>query len=223
MKKIVLLLVLSAGQFISAQEITKNIGDFSTVKVYDRISVQLIPASENKVVITGDAREEVELVNKNGDLKIRMALKKLLKGATVEATVYYKNLEGIEASEGSFVGCDAVLNSINFVLNSKEGSEIKVKLDVNKASIKATSGGKIIISGVTDNQEIIVNSGAIVEAKDFKSKQTTVSINAGGEADVYATDFVEAKVRAGGDILIYGKPKQINQKTIAGGTIKEVK
>jgi formylmethanofuran dehydrogenase subunit C len=168
MKKIVLLLVLLVSQFISAQEITKNIGDFSTVKVYDRISVQLIPASENKVVITGDAREEVELVNKNGDLKIRMALKKLLKGDTVEATVYYKNLEGIEASEGSFVGCDAVLNSTNFVLNSKEGSEIKVKLDVNKASIKATSGGKIIISGVTDNQEIIVNSGAIVEAKDFK-------------------------------------------------------
>jgi len=48
-----------------------------------------------------------------------------------------------------------------------------------------------------------------------------ITVNAGGDSDVYATDLVEAKVRAGGDIIIYGKPKQINQKIVAGGTIKE--
>lgn len=223
MKKIFLLLTFTVSQMVFSQEITKNVGDFSIVKVFDRISVQLIPASENKVIITGNKKEDVELINKNGELKIRMALKKLLKGDNVEATVYYKNLEGIEASEGSFVGCDAIVETTNFILNAKEGSEIKVKLNTNKTTIKASSGGKIIVSGTTDNQDILVNSGAILEAKDFKSKQTTISINAGGEADIYATDFVDAKVRAGGDILIYGKPKQINQKTIAGGSITEVK
>ena len=40
---------------------------------------------------------------------------------------------------------------------------------------------------------------------------------------VVFTDFVDAKVRAGGDIVIFGKPKQINQKVIAGGTITESK
>lgn len=223
MKKIFLLLTFTVSQMVFSQEITKNVGDFSIVKVFDRISVQLIPASENKVIITGSKKEDVELINKNGELKIRMALKKLLKGDNVEATVYYKKLEGIEASEGSFVGCDAIVETTNFILNAKEGSEIKVKLNTNKTTIKASSGGKIIVSGTTDNQDVLVNSGAILEAKDFKSKQTTISINAGGEADIYATDFVDAKVRAGGDILIYGKPKQINQKTIAGGSITEVK
>ncbi len=223
MKKIFLLLTFTVSQMVFSQEITKNVGDFSIVKVFDRISVQLIPASENKVIITGSKKEDVELINKNGELKIRMALKKLLKGDNVEATVYYKKLEGIEASEGSFVGCDAIVETTNFILNAKEGSEIQVKLNTNKTTIKASSGGKIIVSGTTDNQDVLVNSGAILEAKDFKSKQITISINAGGEADIYATDFVDAKVRAGGDILIYGKPKQINQKTIAGGSITEVK
>ena len=40
---------------------------------------------------------------------------------------------------------------------------------------------------------------------------------------MYASDLVDAKVRAGGTILIHGKPKQINQKTIAGGSIEQVK
>jgi hypothetical protein len=34
---------------------------------------------------------------------------------------------------------------------------------------------------------------------------------------------VEAKVRAGGSITIYGKPKQINKNILAGGTIQEAK
>ena len=35
--------------------------------------------------------QEVELVNKNGELKIRMPLTKLLSGDDVSATVYFKN------------------------------------------------------------------------------------------------------------------------------------
>ena len=42
-------------------------------------------------------------------------------------------------------------------------------------------------------------------------------------AQVYATDLVDAKTRAGGEIKIYGKPKQINEKKIAGGTIEQAK
>jgi hypothetical protein len=50
-----------------------------------------------------------------------------------------------------------------------------------------------------------------------------VTVNAGGEAEIYATDFVDAKTRAGGSILIYGKTKQINEKRVAGGSIKQAK
>jgi hypothetical protein len=48
-------------------------------------------------------------------------------------------------------------------------------------------------------------------------------VNAGGDASIHATDYVDAKVRAGGSILIYGKPKEINQKSVLGGIIKEAK
>ena len=37
-----------------------------------------------------------------------------------------------------------------------------------------------------------------------------------------ASTLVDAKVSAGGSIYIYGKPKQINQKTVFGGKIEEV-
>ena len=69
----------------------------------------------------------------------------------------------------------------------------------------------------------MVNTGGIYDAKQLRSKLISITVNAGGEAAIFATDFVDAKVRAGGNIEIFGKPKQINQKVIAGGTITEGK
>ena len=68
-----------------------------------------------------------------------------------------------------------------------------------------------------------MNSGGIYEGKNVQSSLTTVTANAGGKANVYATNFVDAKVRAGGDIIIHGKPKEIKQKVVAGGNITEAK
>jgi hypothetical protein len=206
-----------------AQTVSKNPGDFTTVKIFDRISAQLIPSNENKLEIKGNRASEVEVVNSNGDLKIRMPFPKLLKGEEIEVAVFYKRLEGVEASEGSYVNSEKSIKAVGFTLNVKEGAEIKIALDVQKANIKAASGGILKITGSTQNQDVVMTSGAILKAKDFQSQQTTITLNAGGEADIFATDYVNAKVRAGGDIYIYGSPKQIDQKTVIGGSIKEMK
>jgi len=225
MKKILLVAFLMLTQINFAQEkLTKNLGDFDAVRVFDRISVQLVPANENKIEITGDRRDDVEIVNKNGDLKIRMKLKKLLKGEDITAILYFKNeIETIEASEGSYVSSEATFKAIDFSVNAKEGAEIKINLDAQKLAVKATSGGIVKLKGSANNQDIDINSGGIVDAKDLETSQTTVAINAGGEADVKASELVDAKTRAGGDITIYGSPKKINKKTFAGGNITESK
>lgn len=225
MKKILLVAFLMLTQINFAQEkLTKNLGDFDAVRVFDRISVQLVPANENKIEITGDRRDDVEIVNKNGDLKIRMKLKKLLKGEDITAILYFKNeIETIEASEGSYVSSEATFKAIDFSINAKEGAEIKINLDAQKLAVKATSGGIVKLKGSANNQDIVINSGGIVDAKDLETSQTTVAINAGGEADVKASELVDAKTRAGGDITIYGSPKKINKKTFAGGNITESK
>jgi hypothetical protein len=69
----------------------------------------------------------------------------------------------------------------------------------------------------------LVNSGGDFLAEKFHTNQTSITVNAGGNSEVFATEFVEAKVRAGGTIIIYGKPKKINKNIVAGGSIEEAK
>lgn len=222
MKKVLLIAFLGLSQFLSAQ-VTKNLGDFTTVRVFDKINVTLVKGTQNKIEIKGSRANDVEVVTKNNDLKIRMKLSKLLQGEEIEATVYYTSINVVEASEGSFVGSSDTFKSTAFEINAKEGSTIKLNFDVQKLQSKAASGGILELTGTATNHDIVISSGGVVKAKSLTTAQTTVAVNAGGDATVYATDFVDAKTRAGGEINIYGDPKQVNKKTTAGGDINVLK
>jgi len=202
----------------------KKVGDFNKVTAFDQIDVNLIASSENKVILTGANSQEVELVNKNGELKIRMPLTKTMQGDDVSATVYYKKLDAVEANEGSRIYSKDEISAINFDIICKEGSEIKLtNLQADRLAVRVTQGSIVTIQGTVKNQDILSNSGGKYDGQDCKTQQTVVTVNAGGMAHVYATDLVDAKTRAGGEIKIYGKPKQINEKKIAGGTIEQAK
>ncbi|PRZ26246.1 head GIN domain-containing protein [Flavobacterium granuli] len=220
MKKVLIVALAVVSQVTFAQ-VTKKLGDFNELKVYDKLSVDLIESSENKVVITGNRENEVEVVNKNGELKLRMPFPKLLSGEDIKIKLYFKNIDGITASEGSYVTSDAVFKQTIINLNAKEGSEINLNLDTQKVNVKAVTGGIIELAGKAVNQDVTIMSGGNLASKELHTSQTTISVSAGGSAEINATTLVDAKVKAGGSIYIYGKPKQINKETLLGGKIEE--
>jgi hypothetical protein len=222
MKKIIYSLLLMSSLTYAQTE--KNVGDFTKVTAFDKIDVNLVAASENKVVLTGVNSKEVELVNKNGELKIRMPLIKMLSGYSVSATVYYKKIEAVEANEGSRITSKDTISVLNFDVICKEGSDIKLtNLQADRLQIRVSQGSIVTIIGTVKNQDVLSNSAGKYDGQDCKTQQTVVTVNAGGIAEVNATDIVNAKTRAGGEITIYGNPKKVIEQSVAGGTIKQVK
>ena len=222
MKNIIFSLFLISS--ITFAQTERFIGDFTKVTTFDKIDVTLVPSTENKVKLIGKNYNEVELVNKNGELKIRMPFAKMLSGETISATVYYTKLEAVEANEGSRIASKDAIAAVNFDIICKEGSEIKlINLQADRLQVRVSQGSIVTVLGDVKNQDILSNSGGKYDGQDCKTEQTIVTVNAGGMANIYATDLVDAKTRAGGEIIIYGKPKQINEKKIAGGTIEQAK
>ncbi len=220
MKKVFLVAIAIVSQATFAQ-VTKKLGDFNALKVFDKLSVKLIASTENKVVISGTREKEIEVVNNNGELKLRMPFPKLLSGDAISIKLYYKNIDDITANEGSSISSDAVFKQTIFDLNAKEGARINLKVDAQKVNVKAVTGGIIELSGEAVNQDVVIMSGGVLKSKNLLTSQTTVSLSAGGNAEINASTLVDAKVKAGGTVSIYGKPKQINQETILGGKIEE--
>ena len=146
-----------------------------------------------------------------------------MEGEDVSAKLYFKEISDIDASEGSYVICDEPLKLTSIKVNAIEGSEIRLNLDVKKANLRAVTGGILKIKGKATNSDVSLGTGGVLQAMDLQTVQTSVKITTGGEADVRASELVDAKIRAGGNIMIYGNPAQINKSTTLGGSINESK
>lgn len=223
MKTLVKVLVLFVTTVVFSQkQIEKTVGDFKEIKVYDLIEVELVKANENKVVITGKNIDDVLINNKNGTLKIKMNLGEAYDGNQTKVTLYYTLLDVIDVNEGAYVHSKDTLKQFEVALNAQEGGKIKVNVDVDYLNIRSVTGANVKASGKAKNQDISIFTGGVYGGKNLKSDFTDVSIRIAGEAHVNAKTLVNAKVRAGGDIYIYGNPERVDESKVLGGRIKRV-
>jgi hypothetical protein len=225
MRIITIVILFLSLQYIEAQDatITKKLQKFTEVKGFDGISVNLIRSNENKAVITGANTSNVAIVNNEGVLKIRMEIVKIFSGYRTYVDLYHsEELLVIDVNEDARISSDDTYVQKVLELKSQEGGELEINCEVDQLLIKAISGGKVFAGGFSNTQDVIINTGGEYSGRNFKTKFTTISVNAGGNAEIYATDYVKANVKAGGEVLVYGDPKKMDEHTLFGGKIKRV-
>ncbi len=223
MQTLVKVVILFITTVVFSQSIDKTVGEFTELKVYDLIEVELIKAKEDKVVITGKNKDAVLVNNKNGTLKIKMKLEETFDGNTTRVKLYYTKIDVIDVNEGAKVISNDAIEQFEIDLNAQEGGKIDVKLNVTYTNIRSVTGAHIKAYGKTEHQDISIYTGGVFHGEALKSQNTDVSIRIAGEAHVNAKKMVNAKVRAGGTISIYGNPKRIEKSKVLGGKIRVVK
>ncbi len=223
MKKLTVVIALVIGFTINAQEtLEKTVGEFTTVKVYDLINLKMIKSDENKVTVSGKNRKDVEVVNKNGKLKIRMNLEESYDGNDTVVILYYTTVDVIDANEGAKVTLNEPIEQFEIDLKTQEGAEITAELKTTYSNSRAVTGGIINVTGSSKNQDISIYTGGVFNGKNFVTEQTEVSVNAAGEAYINATEYVDVRIKAGGDVFIYGNPKKTDESRVLGGRIKRM-
>lgn len=223
MKKLVLFVFLFIGlqtSYAQNEKITKDLQKFTEIKGFDGISINLIRSDVNKAIITGVNTDKVAIVNTNGILRIRMEITRLFSGYKTFVDIYHTEaLLVVDVNEDARITSKDVIKQNVLELKAQEGGEISVSAQVEQLLIKTVSGGIVTAKGSSDNQDVIINTGGIYKGKEFKTKFTTVNVNAGSTADIYATDYVRAAVKAGGTVNVYGNPSKMEEKTVFGGKI----
>jgi hypothetical protein len=216
--KVVIVFFISVAGF-SQRIIDREVGAFDEIKVYDLIAVNLIKSDENRILIKGPFADDIRYINRDGVLKLRMELNKRFQGNNTFIEVHYTDLRVIDANEGAKIVCNEQLDRHTIELRAQEGAQIKAGLKVDAAVIRAVTGGIITVSGIADRQEITLNTGGVFEGRDLKTALSTVSVKAGGEAELFASEEVDIQISAGGDVSVWGAPAKVYKKQLFGGRV----
>jgi hypothetical protein len=227
MKRISFMCALLVSTAIFAQAtITQNLGDFTVLKVYNGIEVELIKSVDQNIEITGEKSEMVKVKNVNKTLKLSLPFSLKLANNSADGKVlikvyYNKNINIIDANEG------ATITSKNFnqdviELNAQEGAFINITTETNYLIVKAISGGIIKVSGTAKNQEVDVDLYGIYHGYNLSSLgNSTVNSGTGAKAEISAVQSLRAKVGFGGTIFYKGNPKVVKDKKVIGGIIEK--
>ena len=222
MKQVLLIMFLFECFMVIGQDvkITQSIEPFKEVKGFDGLSINLIKSSENKVVISGENTDKVAVVNNDGILKIRMQIGKIFSGYKTFVDLHYaQDILIIDVNEDARIVTEQMIEQDVLELKAQEGGELVVNAIVEQMLIKSVSGGIIKTNGSSNVQDVQINTGGVYEGKSFETNFSTINVNAGSRAEVNARDYVKATVKAGGEVLVYGNPKKLEEKTVFGGTI----
>ncbi|WP_431127011.1 head GIN domain-containing protein [Flagellimonas flava] len=222
MKALRILMLFISFQLMQAQEeqLTKELESFSEVKGFDGISINLIKSDENKAVIKGAHTQKVAIVNNDGVLKIRMEINKIFSGYRTFVDLFHADeLVVIDVNEDAKISSQETMVQSVLDLRAQEGGELEINCQTEQLLVKAITGGQIEVKGFADTQDVIINTGGEYNGKEFKTKFSTITVNAGGNGAIYATDYVKANVKAGGEVLVYGDPLKMDEKTVFGGKV----
>ncbi len=227
MKKIIYICAFIFSFNALAQEIvTKNLGDYTTLKVYNGIELELIKSDEQKLEITGEKSEMVKVKNVNNTLKLSLpfSLKPENNAANGQVLIklyYNKNIAIIDANEGSTI-TGKEISQDKLEVNVQERAFINLVLKVKHLEVIASSGGIIKLTGTAKNQNVDVDLYGIYNGFTLKAKaNSTIVAGTGAKAEVFAGETLNAKVSFGGSIFYKGNPEVIKNKKVIGGIIQK--
>ena len=229
MKKLIFIYALFIGMTTFSQTtVTKNLGDYSKLKVYNGIEVVLIKSTDQKLQITGKKSEMVKIKNVNNTLKLSLPFSfkptnNAAEGKILIKLYYNKNIEVIDANEGATI-TSKDFNQDKIEVNAQEKAFINLTAKVKYAIVRASSGGIVKLSGTTKNQEVNVDLYGTYHGFNLKSfGNSTVKSGTGAKAEVHAIETLNAKVSFGGTIFYKGNPEVVKDKKIIGGIIQKKK
>lgn len=219
MKHIYFIVFFVCTQVFSQNSVTKTLGEFSELKVYDLINIELIKSDENKLIISGENKNDVSVIQKNNKLKIRMKLDKMFNGKNTNVKLYYTSIDEIDANEGVNINVKSKLKQYELTLRVQEGAQITASVDTKFLSVKSVTGGVVTTTGQTSKLNLTLRTGGIYEGSKTTAQNSSLFIKAGGEASVHTTNVLNVKIFSGGDVFVYGTPKQLKQNKLFGGRI----
>ena len=111
------------------------------------------------------------------------------------------------------------IKQYELVLKAQEGARISTEVDTKRLVVKSVTGATVSTTGTTSQQDINIRTGGVYKGANTKTENTDLDIKAGGEADVNTSNVLDVKIFSGGDVNIYGTPKQLKQRKIFGGRV----
>ena len=110
----------------------------------------------------------------------------------------------------------------NVDLNINGSGDINLELEADLLETAITGSGKITLKGFGDTQNFTLNGSGGLNAPEFITDNSSITINGSGRAEVNTDMELKILINGSGEVLYHGDPESINQKINGSGKIQKL-
>jgi hypothetical protein len=180
----------------------REVGAFSYVDVSGAYEVEIVCQKQPGIEVEGDDNilPLVQTYVKNNTLYITSEKGFNIKRA-IKVRISTNNIDGVSSSGASQIAINGVKNE--------------------KLMIETSGASNINAAGETKSVEIESSGASKVDVRELRAARVKVSLSGAGQANVYASEEVNADVSGASSVTYYGDPKVVNKSVSGAGSINK--
>lgn len=221
MKKIFLLFLLSAFS-LSAQQVEKRpLASFSKLDVTGHFDVVLVKTGDAILVSASIPKYLDKIRTVFADGTLRIYADGMVKG-DVKITVPFSNLTSVTLNGSGDITADTDISTDNLAVTLTGSGDVRLKVAAKNVEATLIGSGDLILSGKSTSVEASVNGSGDLEAGALQAASVQVKVTGSGDATVFASNTIKARVEGSGDIRYKGSPEVEDTSVHGSGSITKV-
>lgn len=226
LKLLAIIIIAAFATTLSAQEKSeiRNVKGFNGIDVSEGIKVELTQGKADSVIVIADTEYIDRVVTELDETTLKIYIKGndwngWNKKILVKVTAV--KIEDIEASSGSTLVTQNLIESEKLEMEVSSGATIQVAYKAPNSSCESSSGATAKLKGVTKFFDAEANSGASIHAKELKAIKVKADVSSGASIDVNVEEELNADASSGGSIEYSGDPTMKDIEKSSGGSVSK--
>lgn len=216
-----LVLIASFSTFSAQAQQTRNVGDFSGIKVGDAFNITISQSDANSVKIEADEKEQLQVKTevKDGILTITGNGGNLDKPILITV----KSLNSLSVSGSGDVKTDNQLICDKLSIETSGAGNVHMNIKATEIKTKVSGAGDLILKGSAQLLDADVSGAGDLKASNLEVDKAKIKVSGAGDGKVNVKQSLDADVSGAGSIIYKGKPVERNINISGAGSIRESK
>jgi len=208
MKNLVTTATFFFATFLSINAQTRQIGNFTGLRVSANVSVKLVkadaPSIEYKMIKGNESSLITEV--KGNNLKVKTISNSFWnnKKAKAKVIVYYTELDDISVSASATLKSDDPIRADAMNIDISSGSSADLEVIAESIDVDVSSGATLKLEGSATEAKYDASSGATINAKMMICEYVSADVSSGATIKLHANKKLKAEASSGGSIRYTG-------------------
>jgi Putative auto-transporter adhesin, head GIN domain len=188
----------------------RNVTGFTGVETDGSIDI-VVSKGAYKVNVKADGNLQQYVITEVVNGKLTVRFKSNMSFIDFDDITVYVSAPDVNEFEshgsGNIKGEGRMTDSNKMKVNIFGSGDIELEVDCPSIESEIHGSGNVSLSGETKNFTCAIHGSGDIKASDLKTENVKVSIHGSGNADVFASESLDAEISASGDVHYKGEPK----------------